>query len=92
MGQQGCDDSRQKAVEPPQNPSTALWREMALNVGYDENQQAKQGHYLDDVIEEEKQASPHASACVHAEGVQPAAKQPLQPAHPQNFILDEIPH
>ena len=48
--------------------------------------------YFRKMTKEEKQASPHASACVHAEGVQPAAKQPLQPAHPQNFILDEIPH
>ena len=69
-----------------------LRREIALNIRDQINQHTKQYGDLDDIIEEELEASADAAGRVHLQGAEQMADQGIQPLHAENLICDELSH
>lgn len=89
--QKGCDAVCNDAMKPAEDLFRALRREVALNVGDDQNQNAQQDHDFYGIVEKELDAAAHLACRIQAAGLKPAANQPAQPFHTKDFILEEIP-
>ena len=90
--QKGGDRVRPQPVKPPQNPLAPLRREVALDVGDQENQEAQQHRDLDHIVEEKLNAAAPTGGCIQPQRGQAAADDGAEPLHAQNLILDKIPN
>ena len=78
-------------MESAQNLLCPLRREIALDVGDHEDQESKQHHDLDHVINKELNAAAPTGCNIYTESVQCIANNFIEPFHAKNLILDEQP-
>ena len=69
-----------------------LRREIALNVGDDQNQNTEQYHYFDRVVDEELNTAAYFSRGVKSAEVEQPTYQTAEPLHTKDFVLKEIPY
>ena len=90
--QQRADDVRAESVKPAQDLPAALRREIALDVGDQQDQHTQQHHDLDGVVQEELNAPSDPALRVQSGQREKRTDQSVQPLHSQHFILNEIPN
>ena len=90
--QQRGDCVGPQPVKPAQNPLAPLRREVALDVGDHENQEAQQHRDFDDIVEEKLDAAAPAGSRIQPQRGKAAADRGVQPLHAQNLILDKVPN
>ena len=79
-------------MKTAQYPPAPLRREIALDVGDDENQETEQHRNLQHIVEEKPDAPSHASAHIQPQQGKPSANQFIQPFHAQYLVLDQFPY
>ena len=67
-------------------------REIALNIGYHEDQKTEKHHDLYSIIDEELQTAAELAFGIKTAGVQQRADKPVQPFHSEYLVLYEVPH
>ena len=78
-------------MKPSEDPPAALRWEIALDTGDQQDQHAKQHQDFDRIIDEELDTFPDAAFHIQAGQRQKGSYQAVQPFHPQDLILNEIP-
>ena len=79
-------------MKAAENPFGALWREVALDVRNDQNQNTQQHHDLDHIVEKELNAAAEPACRIQTADFHNAADCPVQPFHSQDFILKKVPN
>ena len=79
-------------MKPAEYLLRSFGREIALYIGYHENQNTEQYHDLYQIIDEELQTAAELAFGIKTAGVQQRADKPVQPFHAEYFVLYEVPH
>ena len=79
-------------MKPAKDLLRSFRREIALYIGYHENQKTEQYHDLYRIIDEELQTAAQLAFSIKTAGVQQRVDKPVQPFHAEYLILDKVPH
>lgn len=103
----GMDEQEQKGVTVPSRAAMQFapipWNrpkiffvrsggEVALDIENYENKHSQQHHDLDDIVKEKLNGPADLAAHIKPQTLQQRPDQPIQPFHPKDFVLNEIPY
>ena len=89
---QSPDHPRTKTTEPPHNLPALLRRKKRLNQRNQKNQNAQKHRNLDDVKQKKRHSTANFRLHTKPGRRHTTQNKLIQPLHPQNLILNKIPH